>query len=149
MKRVAALALLFLITLFAFGQGRSAKSSDVPAYNSGPPKKGVFVPPILPKDALWGAEFNFAYQSRAYELASRVPDVIYQQPCYCYCDRIGHNSLHSCFESTHGAGCAVCLKELYYSYQQTKRRSTPAQIRQGIVRGDWKSIDLDRTASIN
>lgn len=148
MKRVVVLTLLFLAALFVFGQGENQKPSRVPAYNAGPPKKGVFVPPILPEDALWGENFKFAYQSHAYELASKVSDVIYQQPCYCYCDRIGHNSLHSCFESTHAAGCAACLRELYYSYQQTRRHKTPAQVRQGIIRGEWKQVDLDKAASI-
>jgi hypothetical protein len=148
MKRVGSLAVLFLTAVFLFGQGDGARPSDVPAYNQGPPKKGAFVPPILPKDALWGSNFQFAYQSRAYELASKIPDVIYQQPCYCYCDRMGHNSLHSCFESTHAAACTACLKELYYSYGQTKKRKTAAQIRQGIIRGDWNQVDLDQAASM-
>ncbi|MGC2793864.1 MAG: hypothetical protein WA899_17720, partial [Candidatus Sulfotelmatobacter sp.] len=72
-----------------------------------------------------------------------------QQPCYCYCDRMGHNSLHSCYENTHGARCATCLKELYYSYQQHKKGKTAAQIRAGIIKGEWKSIDLESAASIN
>jgi len=43
----------------------------------------------------------------------------------------------------------VCLKELYYSYAQTKKGKTAAQIRQGIIKGDWKQIDLDSAASAN
>jgi hypothetical protein len=62
---------------------------------------------------------------------------------------MGHNSLHSCFESTHGAQCAVCLKELYYSYQQHQRGRTAAQIRSGIIKGEWKQIDLQSAAAIN
>ncbi len=73
--------------------------------------------------------------------------MLHQQPCYCYCDRMGHNSLHSCFENTHGAQCATCLKELYYSYQQHKKGKTAAQIRgwhhQGRVEADRSAVGLD------
>src|ERR1700680_1851322 len=114
----------------------------VPAYNAAPPPKGTKLPPILAKSDLWGADAPASYQTHAYELAAKIPNVLHQQPCYCYCDRMGHNSLHSCFESAHGAQCATCLKELYYSYQQHKRGKTAAQIRGGIIKGEWKQIDL-------
>jgi stalled ribosome alternative rescue factor ArfA len=38
--------------------------------------------------------------------------------------------------------CAICKKELFYSYQEHKKGKTAAQIRAGIVRGDWSKIDL-------
>ena len=40
------------------------------------------------------------------------------------------------------------MKELYYSYLMTKQKKTPEQIRQGIVAGEWQSIDLETAASI-
>jgi hypothetical protein len=121
-----------------------AQSDHVPAYNNGSVKASE--PQILPKDQLWGEAFQYPYQTRAYELAAKIPNVINQMPCYCYCERIGHNSLHSCFESTHGAHCAICMKEVFYAYEQTKLKKTPAQIRAGIVKGDWKSVDLETAA---
>src|ERR1022692_5154730 len=73
-----------------------------------------------------------------------------QQPCYCYCDRsMGHKSLHSCFSSTHGSECGTCLKELYYTYTMYKRGKTAREIRAGIIKGDWKTVDLATAASIN
>ncbi len=105
--------------------------------------------PILGKDQLWGADAQSPYQTHAYDLAAKIPTVLHQQPCYCYCDRMGHNSLHSCFETTHGARCATCLKEVYYSYQQHKKGRTAAQIRQGIIKGEWKQIDLEAAAAVN
>jgi hypothetical protein len=62
---------------------------------------------------------------------------------------MGHNSLHSCFENTHGAQCATCLKELYYSYAQTKKGKTAAQIRKGIISGEWRQVSLADAASLN
>ena len=98
---------------------------------------------------LWGADAQYPYQTHAYELASKIPAVLHQQPCYCFCDRMGHNSLHSCFENTHGARCATCLKELYYSYKQHQAGKTATQIRAGIIKGEWKQIDLEAAATMN
>lgn len=41
---------------------------------------------------------------RAYQVAAEIPEVIAQQPCYCYCDKFGHASLLDCYASDHGAG---------------------------------------------
>jgi hypothetical protein len=125
------------------------EEGGVPAYNAAPPPKGTKLPPVLTKADLWGADAQYVFQTHAYELAAKIPNVLHQQPCYCFCDRTGHNSLHSCFENTHGAQCATCLKELYYSYQQHKRGKTAAQIRAGIIRGEWKQINLQAAAEIN
>ena len=143
MKYPAVLALLIAMGTIGLAQG-----DHVPAYNPTPPPAGDMLP-ILPVDLRVGANFRFPYQAEAYALAARIPAVISQMPCYCYCERIGHKSLHTCFESDHGAHCGICMKEVYYAYQQTKLKKTPAQIRNGIIKGDWKSIDLETAGNIN
>jgi Protein of unknown function with PCYCGC motif len=146
------LTLAFLVTIIMTLSAQFTAQEDeggIPAYNAGPPAKGTKLPDILTKDQLWGADAQYPYQTHAYDLAGKIPVVLHQQPCYCYCDRMGHNSLHSCFENTHGARCATCLKELYYSYQQHEKGKTAAQIRAGIIKGDWKTIDLQSAAAIN
>jgi hypothetical protein len=140
MNKPAVLLLMTLLAVVCVAQG-----DHVPAYNHGQPKAGD-ASPILPKDQLWGESFQNPYQVRAYQLAAKIPSMIYQMPCYCYCERAGHNSLHSCFESTHGAHCAICMKEVFYAYEQNKLQKTPAQIRAGIIKGDWKSVDLESAA---
>ncbi len=151
-KRGLLLALLFLITFvmsapWAISQ---QEADDLPAYNAGPPPTGTKLPPILAKDHLLDDNAMYPFQTRAYELASKIPVVLHQQPCYCRCDRAeGHNSLHSCFESVHGAKCSICLKELYYSYSQHQKGKTAKQIREGIIRGEWKKVDLQTAASVN
>jgi Protein of unknown function with PCYCGC motif len=81
----------------------------------------------------------------AYALAARVRKVLYQQPCYCHCDRSqGHGSLLDCFAGKHAAECGVCIREGLYSYEQTRKRKTPAQIREGIERGEWQQVDLTK-----
>ena len=98
-------------------QSRCSAQGDVPAHHTAPPAKGAKLPPILPAPERWGPSFKHPVQVRAYEVAEKIPNVIYQQPCYCHCDRsVGHTSLHSCFESTHGAHCDACMKEAFYAY---------------------------------
>ena len=149
--RLLASAILFLmVALVSAPWLQSESDQGVPHFNAGPPAAGSELPPILTKDQLWGGNAQSAYQTHAYELAAKIPKVIYQQPCYCYCDRgMGHNSLHSCFSGTHGAQCETCLKELYYTYSMNKQGKTARQIRAGIIKGEWKMIDLDKAASIN
>ena len=107
------------------------------------------LPPILTRDRLWGNNDQYPFQSHAYELAAKIDKILYQQPCYCYCDRMGHQSLRTCFETTHGAQCATCMKEVYYSYQMSKQHKKAAQIRKGIIAGEWQQVDLQSVASIN
>jgi Protein of unknown function with PCYCGC motif len=150
--RAFTLAILLCVTLTMtslWASPQDEEGSGVPAYNAGPPPKGKALPAILTPDQLWGADAQHRFQTHAYELAAKIPVVLHQQPCYCYCDRIGHNSLHSCFEGTHGARCATCLKELYYSYEQHKAGKTATQIRAGIINGDWKAINLEEAATMN
>jgi hypothetical protein len=149
--RLLASAILFLmVALVSTPWLQSESDQGVPHFNAGPPAAGSELPPILTKDQLWGGNAQSAYQTHAYELAAKIPKVIYQQPCYCYCDRgMGHNSLHSCFSGTHGAQCETCLKELYYTYSMNKQGKTARQIRAGVIKGEWKMIDLDKAASIN
>lgn len=120
----------------------------VPAYHAGPPLRGTVLPPILGREQLWGENDRYPFQSHAYQLAAKIPGVLYQQPCYCYCDRMGHKSLHSCFEDTHGAQCSTCLRELYYSYQMSKQHKTASQIRKAIIAGEWKQVDLPSAAAM-
>ena len=62
-----------------------------------------------------------AVSQQVYEFAARHPEVLQYVPCYCGCERAGHNGNHDCFVKTraangritewdaHGLGCAICL----------------------------------------
>jgi hypothetical protein len=139
---------LFIAVMLVSAPWLQSESDQVPHFNA-PPAKTEKLPPILTVDQLGGMNARYPYQTHAYELAAKIPKVLYQQPCYCYCDRgMGHTSLHSCFSGTHGAECGTCLKELYYTYTMNKQGKTARQIREGIVKGDWKQVDLQTAASI-
>lgn len=141
MKRLLGAIGLVVLTLAASAQF-SDPGKDIPAYNPGPPTHALA--PVLNGSELTGIYFTHTYQVTAYKMAAKVQNVLYQEPCYCRCDRaMGHTSLHSCFEVEHGAECSTCMKEGAYTYLETKKGKTPAQIRAGIERGEWMNLDLD------
>jgi len=146
LKRLLSVILLALVSVAVFGQGGNPA---VPAYHDAPPAKNAKLPPIMPEEDLWGPEFQYPVQKRAYLLAAKIGDVLYQQPCFCFCDRaVGHGSLRSCYESTHAAHCDACMKELYYTYQKHKAKKSARQIRAGILKGEWKAVDLEKAATM-
>jgi hypothetical protein len=133
---------LAVITLAASAQFGDP-TADIPAYHATKPASEL--PPLLHGAQLTGPYFAHPYQVAVYKMAARVPMVLYQQPCYCRCDRsLGHTSLHSCFEGLHGAACSTCMKEGVYAYRETRAGRSPAQIRAGIERGEWMNIDLEK-----
>jgi hypothetical protein len=108
----------------------------IPAFHSQAPQDAL--PPTMPPSL-----FTNMVVANAYAAAGRAKKVLYQQPCYCHCDRsLGHGSLLDCFVNKHGSACDTCMKEALYSYEQTHQGKTPAQIREGIIRGDWQKVDL-------
>lgn len=141
---------LLVITLAAgMTQGQLTSNSAVPAFHSAPPAKGEILLAVLTEKQLAEQGLTQPAQLAAYKAAAKVPGVLYQMPCYCFCDRNhGHTSLHSCFEGTHGANCGTCMAEALYSYQQSKRGWTAKMIRDGILRGDWKLMDLQHPAPV-
>ena len=151
MKHFAGAIALGVIALAASAQWGSAgvgspqSAQDIPAYNAAAPSRPL--PPIMSGNQLSGPSFTHEYQVTAYKMAAKIPAVLHQQPCYCRCDReMGHNSLHSCFEGTHGAACSTCMKEGVFAYQMTKKGKTPTQIRAAIERGEWMNVDLEKAA---
>ena len=119
----------------------SGPDTDIPAYHSAPPT-GTVPATLDPK------QFSDVRTQKIYAMAAKVKPVLYQQPCYCRCDReVGHTSLRDCFGDNHGSICDVCKKEAVYSYQQTKLGKSPAEIRAGIMAGKWKQVDLAKVDS--
>ena len=123
----------------------SNPAQDVPAYHPSAPLHVSALPPILSGSKLTGENFRYPWQAHVYEKAAKVGNVLYQLPCNCRCDlALGHTSLRSCFEGLHGTECSTCAKEGLYAYEKTKLGKTPAQIRAGVARHDYESIDLEK-----
>ncbi len=142
-RTLALLAVFFSLTSnLTISNAQQSKAGDHasgPADQETPPyhksaKDAQPLPQTLPP-----SQFSNPLVAEAYEIASEIPLVLAQQPCYCHCDReFGHTSLLDCFTSTHTAGCGICMGETFFAYRMTKAGKTPAEIREGIIRGDWK-----------
>src|SRR5271170_664095 len=147
MKQVLLSVALGLATVAGYAQW-SNPADDIPAYHPDPPAHAAELPAVLSGSQLTGPYFRYPWQVRVYQQSAKVPNVLFQLPCYCRCDRaLGHNSLHSCFEGTHGAICSTCAAEEHYAYLMTQRKMTPKQIREGIERKEYASIDLQTIAA--
>lgn len=134
---------ILCVAVLAVTTSAQFMDNEVPAYHPNPPAKNEKLPPIASSEQLDQMNLKYDFQRRAYEAAAKVPRVLYQLPCYCFCDRsAGHQSLHSCFEGDHGSHCSTCMQEAFYAYQMTKKGKTVKEIREGITRGDYKNIDL-------
>jgi hypothetical protein len=126
------------------------QAAEVPAFHPAPAKAGTTLPPILTQKQLADQGLIAPGQVAAYKAAAKAGSVLYQMPCYCYCDRNhGHASLRSCFESTHGANCSTCMQESLYSYRQSRKGWSAKMIRDGIMRGDYKLLDLQNPEPVN
>ena len=109
--------------------------NSIPAYHAQAPK-GALPETLKPET------FPDPLVKNAYAVAARIKKTLYQQPCYCHCDRSkGHSSLLDCFASEHGSGCGTCIYEDFYTYEQVHKDKAAAQIREGIIKGEWKSVD--------
>ena len=155
--KILAVAVAFTLTLAGAGMAQLRPAMFVPVNApdtrmqmdmSGPADQGIpsyhayaLKPPI--PATMDPKQFPDALNGNVYALASKIKPVLYQQPCYCYCDRsVGHKSLLDCFASEHGSQCDICQKEAVLAYQLTQKGKTPAQIRAAIIHGDWKSVDM-------
>jgi len=121
---------------------RAAQSNEpAPAYHAQVPQ-GALPQTMDP------VSFSNPTVQNAYAVAAKVKRVLYQQPCFCHCDRtIGHESLLDCYVGKHASVCDVCMKEAFYAYEQTLKKKTAAQIRDGILHGEWQQVDTSQYES--
>jgi hypothetical protein len=117
---------------------KSAADESVPAFHAEAPQGEL--PATMNPDL-----FTEPVVQNAYAVAAKIKKALYQQPCYCHCDRSqGHKSLLDCFASKHGSGCGTCIYEDFYTYEQLGKGKTAAQIRAAIIKGEWKSTDATK-----
>jgi hypothetical protein len=114
---------------------QSPADESVPAYHGQAPQGEL---PATMDPAL----FTEPIVQNAYAVAAKIKNTLYQQPCYCHCDRShGHTSLLDCFASKHGSGCGTCIYEDFYAFEWSRKGKSAEEIRAGIIKGEWKSID--------
>src|SRR4029453_3138391 len=85
---------------------------------------------------------------QVYEFAARHPEVLQYVPCYCGCQREGHQGNHDCFIKSraangrvlqwdaHGIGCAVCLEVGRRAMMRFNEKKSVAEIRATIEKED-------------
>src|SRR5438445_707104 len=94
----------------AYNPQAPAGPTGIPPYHDRAPEKEL--PSLLPATQFTGDA------QHAYDAAGKVAQVLYQQPCYCYCNLDkGHTSLHDCFRTAHGSTCSICKREAIYAYE--------------------------------
>jgi hypothetical protein len=81
---------------------------------------------------------------QVYEFAARHPEVLQYVPCYCGCERLGHEANHSCFVKSraangrvtewdsHGMGCTICIDVAREAMTLSNSGATPAAVRAAI-----------------
>lgn len=144
MRKALVVVALASAAMVGFGVGaayvnaQSGTAEELPAYHANPssaPLPATLDPKLFPD----------AQNQNVYALAAKEKDVLYQQPCYCHCDKhVGHKSLLDCYVDRHASVCDVCKKEAVYAYQQSKLGKTPTQIRAAIIQGKWKDANLSK-----
>jgi hypothetical protein len=129
-RKAFSILLVVVFGLFALPRGVASRSTQTTGQAEDPmPAFHSQVPAGPLPQTLEPASFSNPIVQNAYALAAKVKKVLYQQPCYCHCDRsIGHGSLLDCFTGKHAAVCDVCIREGFYSYEQTQKKKTAAQI---------------------
>lgn len=112
-----------------------------PAYHKHAPKEP------LPATLDAGQFKNNLRACVTYSIASKIRELLYQEPCFCGCRKLaGHESLLDCFTSAHAVECHACQAEAIFCFEQHKQGKTPKQIRKAMFKFTWLGIDLDRYA---
>lgn len=109
----------------------------IPAYRAKPIDRRSLPVTLDPSN------FTTSYIAHSYRVAKEIPEVLAEQPCYCYCDAgFGHGSLLDCHVDDHSAGCAVCVKESLLVEQLHRQGKSTEEIRAAIIRGDWREVEM-------
>jgi len=59
----------------------------------------------------------------------------------------GHKSLLDCFASKHGSGCGTCIYEDFYTFEQSGKGKSAAEIRAGIIKESGNRSTARSTSS--
>lgn len=79
----------------------------------------------------------------AYATAAKIEPLLNQLPCDCgHVKPSSQPNLLGCFQDRQASRSLACQEEDYYAYQKSRDGSSVRQIRKGILRGAWKSVNL-------
>ena len=95
------------------------------------PRAGITAQQVLPNAFVPRTPGSTEAYAAARQAAATLDGV------YCHCDcskHAGHRSLLTCFESTHGAYCDICMGEAVLAAQMSAQGQSLEQIRAAIDR---------------
>ncbi len=90
--------------------------------------EGIRVPTTLAPGG-----FTVPKTRHSYEVARAIPQDLMQLPCYCWCDRIDHNSLLDCFVDAHAEFCGICQDSALWAERRLKEQASIETIRQELI----------------
>ena len=136
----AAVALVAVVGLVAAPDARPQAQGHVHAQATAPAAGKVtpMKPHTGPLPALPRISFEpprpMAVVQQVYEFAARHPEVLQHVPCYCGCERIGHNGNHDCFiksprRERPGVGVGRARHRLHDLHRRGARRDDALQHR--------------------
>ena len=138
-------AILLLLLLIPYAINRLASSTSarldpnqVPVYFKRIEDARPFPQTLDP------AQFQVANFHEAYSVAKEIPDVLAQQPCYCYCQRMGHRSLLDCFRDLHATSCDICINEARLAGRLHQQGKTVEEIRALIIQNQGTNLGTSR-----
>jgi hypothetical protein len=138
-------------TAEAAGAGANAKSADPRAEARAAslaklgPHKQESLPPI-PFQVGYTPPRSAEVITAAYQFAAEHPEILSYVPCFCGCERAGHQGNHDCFVKAraengdviawdeHGVDCAVCIDVANRSRQMHAAGASAVDIRAAIDR---------------
>ena len=127
----------------ASAAGHVHAAAPAPATAPAPMKAHSGPLPALPRVSFEPPR-PMAIVQQVYEFAARHPEVLQYVPCYCGCERAGHNGNHDCFVKNraadgrvtefdaHGYGCAICIDVAREAMTLSRSGASPADIRAAI-----------------
>jgi hypothetical protein len=131
---LAFLVMVYLVFYFYPRTSARTEPSQVPVYFSRAADAMPFPPTLDP------SQFQIGTIREAYSVAKETPDVLAQQPCYCYCQRQGHRSLLDCFSSLHATSCDICINEARLAGQLHRQGKAAEEIRAAIIQKRWANL---------
>ena len=71
--------------------------------------------------------------AQAYQAAREIPEILDSLHCYCECKKHhGHKSLLTCFVTTHGRNCSICIDEAVMARKLHKEGKDVVAIRKAV-----------------
>lgn len=121
-------------------QTQLSQASTGGPYHDHPPNEAL--PATLDPAPLRASSAAFV----TYTLAAKIKAVLYQEPCFCPCDKEeGHRSLLDCFKDNHSVWCPRCQAEVIFCYRMHVKGQNPEQIRDGLRKGEAWKFDLKKS----